>query len=135
LPTLISRGWVLTLPWPEAGVPFSEEMRMWESALAEFAAEGRGWFDKTLERNSVDAVKAQQIVLVGQKSLADALAGRQRGRLSALFRRLPGELLMQLDELFVESQDALQAQVNPLLVLDRMASALYSLSGSSKRMS
>ena len=34
---------------------------------------------------------------------------------------------MKLDELFVESQDALQAQVNPLLVLDTMATAMYVL--------
>jgi hypothetical protein len=34
---------------------------------------------------------------------------------------------MLADEIFVESQDALQAQVNPLLVLDTMAARLHVL--------
>jgi hypothetical protein len=34
---------------------------------------------------------------------------------------------MQADEIFVEAQDQLQAQVNPLLVLDSMAARLHVL--------
>ena len=127
LPTLVSRGWVVTLPWPETGRPLSEDMRPWEQALGRFAAEGRGWFDLTSARNAMDAGKAQQIVLVGQKALADCLAGREGGLLSAVFRRMPPRARMLADEIFVESQDALQAQVNPLLVLDTMAARLHVL--------
>ena len=128
LPTLVSRGWVLTLPWPEAGRPLSEEMREWEQALGRFVAEGRGWFDLGTARNGLDASKAQQVVLVGQKALADCLAGREGGLLSSMFRRMPLRAQMHADEIFVESQDALQAQVNPLLVLDTMAARLHVLS-------
>ncbi len=127
LPTLVSRGWVVTLPWPETGRPLSDDMRPWEQALGRFAAEGRGWFDLTSARSAMDAGKAQQIVLVGQKALADCLAGREGGMLAAVFRRMPPRARMLADEIFVESQDALQAQVNPLLVLDTMAARLHVL--------
>ena len=36
LPTLVSRGWVLTLPWPDPSRPLPESVRDWASALAEF---------------------------------------------------------------------------------------------------
>ena len=125
LPTLVSRGWVITLPWPPAGRPLSEDMQFWEQALARFASEGRGWFDLTQARSALDAAPAQQITLVGQKALADCLAGRSAGPLSALMRPLPEQLLLELSDLFVECQDALQFQVNPLLALDAMAAGLY----------
>lgn len=125
LPTLVSRGWVLTLPWPETGRALPENLRVWEQALARFASEGRGWFDLSQARNGLDAAAAQQVVLVGQKALADCLAGRDSGALAALFRPLPEERLLELSELFVECQDALIAQVNPLLALDAMATGVY----------
>ena len=34
LPTLVSRGWVVTLAWPEAGTPSTPELFQWEEALA-----------------------------------------------------------------------------------------------------
>ena len=89
--------------------------------------EGRGCFDLASARSSLDAGKAQQIVLLGQKALADCLAGREGGMLAAVFRRMPLRARMLADEIFVESQDALQAQVNPLLVLDTMAARLHVL--------
>ncbi|MBQ8743580.1 MAG: DNA polymerase III subunit delta, partial [Mailhella sp.] len=127
LPTLVSRGWVITLPWPEAGRPLAEDLLPWEQALGRFVSEGRGWLDLTSVRSGIDTAKAQQIVLIGQKALADCLAGREGGLLTAVFRRMPEHTLMQVDELFVESQDQLQAQVNPLLVLDTMATRLHTL--------
>lgn len=42
LPTLVSRGWVVTLAWPEAGTPSTPELFQWEEALAEFMPPGRG---------------------------------------------------------------------------------------------
>ena len=125
LPTLVSRGWVITLPWPPAGRPLPESLQVWEKALARFASEGRGWFDLSSLRSSLDAASAQQITLIGQKALADCLAGRASGPLAELLRPLPEKSLLDLSELFVECQQALLAQVNPLLALDVMASGLY----------
>lgn len=127
LPTLVSRGWVITLPWPQPGGPLPEELRLWDQALARFAVEGRGWFDLAQLRNGLDAAKAQQVVLVGRKALADRLAGREGGALSSVFRPLPEAWLLELDELFSESEDALQAQVNPLLALDDMACGVHGI--------
>ena len=127
LPTLVSRGWVLTLPWPEPGRPLPGELGVWEKALARFVSEGRGWFDMTQERSALDAPRAMQVVLVGQKALADRLAGRPGGALCAALEPLPPLLLPRLDELFSECQDALLAQVNPLLALDAMAARMHCL--------
>ena len=66
LPTLVSRGWVVTLPWPEAGRPLAEELRPWEQALGRFVSEGRGWLDMTSERNGMDAA-IQRVQGAGQK--------------------------------------------------------------------
>ena len=78
-----------------------------------------------LAYNAVDSIIAGRFI--GQNALADRVAGREGGPLASVFRGLPDVKLMKLDELFVESQDALQAQVNPLLVLDTMATAMYAL--------
>ncbi|WP_294447505.1 DNA polymerase III subunit delta' [uncultured Mailhella sp.] len=125
LPTLVSRGWVITLPWPETGRALPAELQVWENALARFASEGRGWFDMTQARNGLDAATAQNVVLVGQKALADCLASRSSGPLAGLLRPLPEEMLLEISELFVKCQDALIAQVNPLLALDAMATGLW----------
>lgn len=127
LPTLVSRGWVITLPWLQPGDPLSEELSLWDQALARFAVEGRGWFDLSQLRSGLDAAKAQQVVLVGRKALADCISGRGGGKLSSVFRSLPEVCLFELNEIFSESEDALQAQVNPLLALDDMACGVYSL--------
>jgi DNA polymerase-3 subunit delta' len=128
LPTLVSRGWVLTLPWPVSGTDVPEEFREWEQALASFLEHGTGWFEKSSVKGGIDAAGAQQVVLLGQKALAAALAQREGGKLALLFSRLKPELLAGMDALFAQCQEMLQAQVNPALVLDGMASRLYLLS-------
>lgn len=127
LPTLVSRGWVATLPWPAAGRALPQELLPWEEALACFVREGRGWFDRTADRNAVDASLAQQIVLVVEKALAACLARREGGALAEAFRGLSETELLSVDEMTLQSQSSLQAQVNPLLVLDTLAARLYTL--------
>lgn len=127
LPTLVSRGWVVTLPWPDPGLPAAGALREWEEALALFLERGTGWFEKTAVKGGLDAAGGQEVLLLGQKALADRLAGRATGRLSAAFRRIPEPLLPAADALFGRCQEALQAQVNPGLVLDVMATQLYGL--------
>ena len=127
LPTLVSRGWVLTLPWPAPGRSVPEEYQKWERALARFVSEGRGWFDLSAERGVMDAVRAQYIVLLGQKALADRMAGREGSILSDALAGVPEERFMDMNDLFVNCQESLQSQVNPLLVLDSMATRMYQL--------
>lgn len=127
LPTLVSRGWVVTLPWPDPSRPLVGEARDWALALAEFADSGQGWFAKTSVKGSLDAALAQEVVLAGQKALADSLAGRPGSPLARVLSSLSEELLPAADELFSRCQEALQAQVNPALVLDHMATRLHLL--------
>ncbi len=54
LPTLVSRGWVVTLAWPEADAPSTPELRQWEDALADFIGSGQGWFDRTSGKGAAD---------------------------------------------------------------------------------
>lgn len=127
LPTLVSRGWVVTLPWPDPARAAVGAMREWEYALACFLDKGTGWFEKTSVKGCLDAAGAQEVVLLGQKALADRLAGREGSALAGLFGRMPDALLSAADELFARCQEALQAQVNPGLVLDYLATQLYGL--------
>ena len=118
---------MLTLPWPDPARPLPESLETWERALARFVSEGRGWFDLTQARGALDASGAMHVVLVGEKALADRLAGRAAGPLSTVFSALPEELLPELDDAFSRCQEALLSQVNPLLALDAMAARLHRL--------
>ncbi len=125
LPTLVSRGWVMTLPWKVApGLP--EELVPWEDALVQFLREGRGWFDRTAERNALDASLVQRILPMLERALADRLAGRE-GALANTLRGLSERELLQLDEELGQSWEALQAQVNPTLVLDTLLAGVYAI--------
>lgn len=127
LPTLVSRGWVLTLPWPDPSRPLPDPVRDWALSLAEFVGSGRGWFERTSVKGALDAALAQRIVLAGQKALAERITGRENSGLGRILGHLPDRLVPAADELFAQCQEALQAQVNPALVMDRMATELYLL--------
>lgn len=127
LPTLVSRGWVITLPWPLPNRPLSPELNEWALALAQFAESGTGWFSRTSTKGAVDAVKAQEIVLILQKALAERISGHSLSQLARTLEAVADDLLPALDELLARSQEALQSQVNPALVLDFMASRLHLL--------
>ncbi|HIU17095.1 MAG TPA: DNA polymerase III subunit delta [Candidatus Avidesulfovibrio excrementigallinarum] len=131
LPTLVSRGWVLTLPWP---VPDSDdaslpgELGSWIAALDDFLSTGRGWFEKTSVKNAVDADLARQLILAVQKSLAATLARRTAAcRLGARFAGLPDAGCAYVDDVLAQCQRSLDlpTPVNPALVLDWMAVRLY----------
>jgi len=126
LPTLVSRSWVLTLPW-SATAEFSPAAQEWESALARFLEEGTGWFERTSVRG-LELVRVQELLLACQKSLAAALAGQTDRELARCFASLldvngihaAGELLGRM-------QDALQYTVNPALAADALATGFYAL--------
>ena len=59
LPTLVSRGWVVTLPWPDPAAASVGGLREWEEALALFLERGAGWFEKTAVKGGLDAAGGQ----------------------------------------------------------------------------
>ena len=126
LPTLVSRSWVLTLPWP-ASADFSPAAGEWESALARFLEEGVGWFDHTSVRG-LEAVRVQELLLACQKALAAALSGQADRALARCFAsRLDANGIQAAGDLLGRMQDALHYSVNPALAADALATAFYAL--------
>lgn len=125
LPTLVSRGWTLTLPWPNPAASAPDALAPWEQALAVFLESGRGWFERTGAKGSVDAALARQILLLVQKALAATTAGRDGGRLGAALAALPAAGRLYTTDLLNQCGQSLAALVNPALVLDWLATRLY----------
>lgn len=130
LPTLVSRGWVVTLSWrnplqAEEDATVSE----WLEALANCAQDGRGWMSRTASKGALDRPLVQKIYLGAQRELLRALvADDSGGALSRLAAsRLGPAGLRQLDEVLAEGLNALDYQVNPALSLDWLAVTLYRL--------
>lgn len=135
LPTLVSRSWVLTLPWPQSG-EFSQladgelaEVSEWARALLNFAASGHGWMERTSRRGTLDARQTMQLVLFCQNALKDALGGAENGLtpLAEAFARLSPQGRSILNEALAECQDSLFYMVNPVLVADWLATRVYFL--------
>jgi DNA polymerase-3 subunit delta' len=126
LPTLVSRSWTLTLPWP-ATAEFSPAAQEWEAALARFLEEGGGWFERT-SVCGLELAHVQELLLACQKALAAALAGHRDRDLARCFAgRLDARGLHAAGELLGRMQDALQYAVNPALAADALATGLHAL--------
>lgn len=154
LPTLVSRSWVLTLPWPKVQERPSPEVEEWLTALASFAQSGQGWFARTGARGAVDATSAMAIVLACEAALMTALKyqgtakelatsdGQSLGLAHAsnalpihsnslttlLCTALSPLGLTTFDEALAHCSESLALQpspVNPALVLDWLATRLY----------
>lgn len=128
LPTLVSRSWTLTLPWPSPLRP-EPGMRPWEAALADFIERGQGWWHLTSAKGAVDQEQAQRVVLACQKALMAAMGGiEEYGPLTRRFAALPPQGRMAASRLLEEAQEALQYSVSPPRVLDWLAVRLVVLS-------
>ncbi len=125
LPTLVSRGWVVTLAWPEADAPSTPELRQWEDALADFIGSGQGWFDRTSGKGAVDAALARRIVLSVQKAQAAVLARRNGGSLGERLAVLPDAGHLHVNDLLAQCQESLDYTVSPPLVLNWLATRLH----------
>jgi DNA polymerase-3 subunit delta' len=126
LPTLVSRSWVLTLPWP-ATAEFSPAAQEWERALVSFLEEGSGWFERTSARG-LELARVQELLLACQKALAAVLTGQaDRGLARCFAARLDLHALHAAGELLGRMQDALHYTVNPALAADALATELYAL--------
>ena len=126
LPTLVSRSWVLTLPWP-AGAEVPTAAKEWEGALVRFLEEGVGWFERTSARG-LEPARVQELLLACQKALAAVLAGQADRDLARCFAsRLDANGMHAAGDLLGRMQDALHYAVNPALAADSLATELYAL--------
>lgn len=120
LPTLVSRSFVLTLAWPQAAGGESDAAE-WREAMLGFWENGRGWFNRTMSKGSLDRDLAQRVLVEIMRVLALALAGSAAPEAVRLARLFDAPALRRLDLALAQGQEALTAQVNPALVLDWIA--------------
>lgn len=132
LPTLVSRSWVLTLPWPDARQDSGPARNEWAILLAAFLRSGTGLFERTGGRGAMDAGAAQDALLACQQALAEAMSGKETntlGPLAHFFASLSDERRRMADEILAEAQESLGFMVNSALVAEWMATRLYLLGG------
>ncbi len=131
LPTLVSRSWVLTLPWPKTR-NISSELAEFEHALAGFLQDGQKLF--ALTKTSVDHNFAMQVVLLCQKCLLPALAAEKHlGALSKCFANLSPTQYLALTQKLDEAQDSLFYNVHPARVLDSLVTQIFVLYNNSNK--
>lgn len=132
LQTLVSRSFVLTLPWPEAKAP-EPDVAEWLTALLHFWDTGQGWFERTGTKGAADRPLAQRLLSACQRELALAISGpaepegqhRRTGSHAQQLARLGPAGLRRLDMVLAQAQEALnQPTVMPALVLDWIATAM-----------
>ncbi len=126
LPTLVSRSFCLTLPWPVRHQS-SAALAQWEDALAAFLQNGQGLLDKTSARNALDAPLSGEILVACQRSLARVLAGQSNGPLDAALASLDTPALAQCGRWLEEAHDMLRYSVTPARVLEALAARLFVL--------
>lgn len=124
LQTLVSRSFVLTLPWPEAAAPAADAAE-WITALLGFWDSGQGWFERTGAKSAVDRDLALRILSGLQRELALALANPEASPAARKLARQGAGSLRRLDLVLATAQEALtQPTVMPALVLDWIATAV-----------
>lgn len=78
LPTLVSRSWVFTLPWPHSGegALSDPDSLAWAQALADFLRTGRDWFGRTATKGALDAAGLAKLIACCRAALSAALVLR-----------------------------------------------------------
>ncbi len=133
LPTLVSRSFVLTLPWPRQADPEQRDrLAPWEATLCSFLQNGRDFFERSGAKGAVDAALVHDLTNLCRRVLAGRLSVPQNGALpdeglDSLLAGMPAQRLRMLDEALAECQDSLIYNVNPTLVLEWLATRMYLL--------
>ncbi|WP_462324445.1 DNA polymerase III subunit delta' [Desulfoplanes sp.] len=118
LPTLVSRSFVLTLPWPKNEEP-AEDILEWEQAFVRFLDTGQDWFVRTGKKNSVDANLAKKMLLRYQRGVVHYSQKKDTTPLSAyLVSRQNNTVFDRLEHILSHGLDALEKRTNPALVMD-----------------
>ncbi|MGE4298294.1 MAG: DNA polymerase III subunit delta' [Desulfovibrionaceae bacterium] len=130
LPTLVSRGWTITLSWQRGAqtLDTDPEVNDWQHLLLDFYRTGRGLFARTGARGAVDRALVRRIALAGQRQLATVLCGCATTPTARFWaEQLTPENIRRVDVALTESLDALDANVNAALVLDWLATRIHAL--------
>lgn len=133
LPTLVSRSLCLTLPWPghEATSP---DLVSWEEGLARFLSAGTGFLEQISARGAVDAPLAGRLILACQRSLVRVMSDAPDvSKLDRAFAGLTPEQGALAANWLWEAEEMLEVMVNPVRVLEGLASQLYLLCSPARR--
>lgn len=141
LPTLVSRSWVLTLPWPHSGegALSDPENLAWGQALTDFLRTGRDWFSRTGNKGAMDAARLQGLIAYCRAALAAALILRAQNAAPGapphpaaklpLAELLAANLDLERGHRFSQALDsceeALAYTVNPAILADWLATRLF----------
>lgn len=127
LPTLVSRSFCMTLPWPNPEAVADNDASL-RKELAAFLQTGQGFFTKTGSKN-FDLAQAQEILAELRKVQIRLLAGNttDSGELEGALRPLGKLTLAQTCRFLDEAQNALALAVNPTRVIEALLAALFSL--------
>ncbi|GAU08448.1 hypothetical protein [Desulfoplanes formicivorans] len=121
LPTLVSRSFVLTLPWQKGFAP-SKDILEWEQALIHFMKTGQGWFARTGKKNEVDAHLARKMLLHCQQGVVLYSKGENGTELSRYLKNIPQPVPFdRLEHVLAHGFYRLDKRVNPALVMDWVA--------------
>lgn len=125
LPTLLSRGFVLTLPWKDSIQELSEVEKEWEKILVKFFQSGSGLMDKTGTKGTIDVEIAKLICNVLQKNFAHAMAGRKEYVLASMFSNISFVNLFAANERVITCYDMLNLMVNPTYCIEALLTELF----------
>lgn len=130
LPTLVSRSFCLTLPWPDShGV--DDDMRPWEEKLAHFLLSGQGLLDALAAKGALDATGAARLMLGCQKAInriiSKPIPDNVSSPLDAALATLRPQGLALVCQWLAEAQDALQYGLTPARVVEALAARIYAL--------
>ncbi len=126
LPTLVSRSFVLTLPWKQQ-THVAENVLEWETALLHFLTTQQGWFARTGKKNNVDGNLAQHLLLRLQRGVLLASRGETSTALSHYLAQQPSLPRDRMGSILSHGLACLEKRANPALVLDWVAVRLLGL--------
>ena len=125
LPTLLSRGFVMTLPWKDSLQELTDAEKEWETILIKFFQNGTGLLDKTAAKGAIDAELAKLICGILQKNFAHAMAGRKNYLLASLFSTLSFSKLFEINGRVVTCYEMLNLMVNPTYAIEALLTELF----------
>ena len=129
LPTLVSRSFCLTLPWPDSRAT-DDDMRPWEEKLAHFLLTGQGLLDALAAKGALDAALAGRFLLCCQKSINRITSGVIPGNTFSLdlaLATLDAQALALVCQWLAEAQEALQYGLTPARTIEALAARIYVL--------
>lgn len=126
LPTLVSRSFCLTLPWPESPSD-SKEVCILLSSLAQFLSNKDDFLEKVSTKGAVTFELAHDFIVACQNALIRVYSKELKTDLDFELAKLSPSNLFALSVWLKDAQNMLNASVSPSRLLEGLAMRLASL--------